>query len=72
MFIVIELQKIVDNEISNIVTTHENRREAESHYHSILAAAAISTIPVHTAIILSEKGLPVMFQCYEHETDETD
>ena len=66
MYIVIEIQKNADNEISTIVTSYENTREAQSHYYSILAAAAISALPVHTAIILSEKGLPVMYQSYDH------
>lgn len=67
MYIVIELQKNADDVVSNIVTSHENMREAESHYHSILAAAAISTLPVHSAIILTEEGFPVIYQCYKHD-----
>lgn len=66
MFIVIELQKNAEGVVSNIVTSYENLAEAESKYYSVLAAAAISNVPVHSAIIVSEEGFPVKHQCYKH------
>lgn len=66
MYIVVELQKNSDAVVSNIVTSHDSLAEAESKYYSILASAAVSTIPVHSAIIVSEEGFPVRNQCYKH------
>lgn len=66
MYIVIELQKNTEGHVANIVTEHPTLAEAESKYYSVLAAAAISTIPVHSAIIVSEEGFPVKHQCYKH------
>lgn len=66
MFIVIELQKNAEGVVSNIVTSFENLAEAESKYYSVLASAAISKVPVHSAIIVSEEGFPVKHQCYKH------
>ena len=66
MYIVIELQKDAKGVVSNIVTSYENLAEAESKYYSVLAAAAVSKIPVHSAIIVSEEGFPVRNQCYKH------
>lgn len=66
MFVVIELQKNEEGIVSNIVTSHETQAEAESKYHYVLAAAAVSKIPVHSAIIISEEGFPIMHQCYKH------
>lgn len=66
MYIVIELQKNADGVVSNLVTSHNTLAEAESKYYSVLAAAALSTIPVHSAIIVSEEGFPVKNQCYKH------
>ena len=66
MYIVIELQKSADGAVANIVNSYENLAQAESKYHSILAAAAVSQIPVHSAIIVSEEGFPVKHQCYKH------
>ena len=66
MYIVIELQKNANGEVSNIVTAFPNLPEAESKYHNILAAAAVSDLPVHSAIIVSEEGFTVASKCYKH------
>ena len=66
MYIVIELQKNDQGVVSNIVTAFDSLAEAESKYYTILAAAAISKVPVHSAIIVSEEGFPVKHQCYKH------
>lgn len=65
-YIVIEIQKNAEGVVSNIVTSFENLAEAESAYYSVLAAAAISNVPVHSAIIVSEEAFPVRNQCYKH------
>lgn len=66
-YIVIELQKIKeDADISTIVVTKDTKEEAESTYYSILAAAALSTIPVHGAIIFDELGNPLKNNSYKH------
>jgi hypothetical protein len=67
MYIVVELQTNNAGVVSNIVTSFDTLAEAESKYYTILAAAAISTIPVHSAIIVSEEGFPAKHQCYKHE-----
>ena len=66
MFIVIELQGNGET-VANIVTTHATQAEAESKYHLVLSAAAISNVPVHAAVMLSEEGFPMLHQCYKHE-----
>jgi hypothetical protein len=66
MYIVIELQKNAEGVVSNIVTAFDTLAEAESKYYTILAAAAISKVPVHSAIIVSEEGFPVKHQCYKN------
>ena len=66
MYIVIELQKNAEGVVSNLVTSHNSLAEAESKYYSILAAAAINDVPIHSAIIVSEEGFPVKNHCYKH------
>jgi hypothetical protein len=66
MYIIIELQKNAEGHVSNIVTEHPTKDEAESKYHSVLSAAAVSKVPVHSAIIVSEEGFPVANKCYKH------
>lgn len=65
MFIVIELQANGE-QVSTITQNYANQNEAESRYHQILAAAAISQVPVHSAIVMDEKC--IVYQCatYEH------
>ena len=65
-YIVIEMQKNEEGNVSNIVTEHENLAAAESKYFSVMSAAAVSNIPVHSAIIVSEEGFPVRHEFYKH------
>ena len=65
MYIVIELQKSAEGHVFNLVTEHASLAEAESKYHTILAAAAVSNLPCHSAVLVSEEGFPVMHQCYK-------
>lgn len=40
--------------------------KAESKYHEVLAAAAISEVAEHAAILFTSEGFPKMHQCYKH------
>lgn len=71
MFIVIELQKLGDDNVANIVTPYANKNEAESKYHDILKAAAISPVPIHSAMIVTEEGFLLKSEYYEHKLEET-
>ena len=42
------------------------RLKAESKYHEVLAAAAISTLQSHSATLLTADGRSIMSQCYHH------
>ena len=72
MYIVLEIQKNINGQISTIPTSFISRNEAESKYHTILSFAAISEVPVHSAIIMTEEGQPIMYQSYSHEVNEED
>jgi protein-L-isoaspartate O-methyltransferase len=65
-YIVIEIQTATDGTVGNIVTAHETRSEAESKYHSVLAAAAVSAMPQHAAALLASDGTLIDSRCYEH------
>lgn len=65
-YIVIELQT-TNNNTANIVTTYDAREQAESAYYAVLSAAAISSIPVHSVILITEEGYPLMNGHYIHE-----
>lgn len=48
----------------------ETRDEAERAYHSILASAAVSEHPVHTAMIINPEGATLKRESYKHEPAE--
>ena len=68
-YIVIELQTNADGNVGNIVKAYDERDAAESAYHSILAAAAVSALPAHAAVMLSSDGAFIDAKCYRHETE---
>ena len=65
MFIVMEIQK--GNTTSTLVNTYETRNEAENKYHTVLAYAAVSALPKHSAVMLTEEGDYIKHECFEHE-----
>ena len=56
MFLVVEIQKQTDGTISNIVTQHEEEKEALSKYYAVLSYAAVSSLPQHACVLLTDKG----------------
>ena len=65
MYIVVELQKNGDS-IGNVVNTYTDINAAESSFHSILAAAALSSVEVHSAVIMNELGQTLKSEYYYH------
>ena len=65
MYIVIELQT-TGGQTANIVQTKETKEEAMSAFHSIMAAAAISQVEYHAAIVVDRTGRFIAKECYEH------
>ena len=55
-FIVLEIQTNTEGEVSTLVNAYDNQNEARNKYHTILAAAALSNLPVHTAVIMRNNG----------------
>lgn len=63
MFLVVEIQKN-NGQLSHLVTVHETIREAQSKYHTILAAAAVSGLERHSAAILQDDGHSLFNESY--------
>lgn len=71
-YLVIEMQKQSDGTIAQICTSYTDRQIAEQKYHEILSYAAVSTIPIHTAVILSEEGNIIKKEVYRHENADNE
>ena len=68
-YLVIEIQKNGDT-VGNIVTAHNSRNEAESKFYTVLAAAATSSVEKHACSLLTEDGVCIKNEVYEHESEE--
>lgn len=75
-YYILEIQQYVNGEYGHIVhfaydaDPNLARLKAESKYHEVLSAAAISTLPSHAATLLTADGRAVMNQCYKHAIQE--
>ena len=50
---------------ANLVWAYDSREQAESKYHAVLSAAAVSSVTVHTAVLMTNKGHMLASQCYD-------
>ncbi len=70
-YLVIEIQKFETGAISTPTFAFDNRNSAEAKFHSILASAANSALPLHACVMLAEDGRLVRnSECYRHEVTE--
>lgn len=51
-----EIQTNASGEVATLINQYEALNNAESKFHQILASASVSDIPVHTAVLMDEKG----------------
>lgn len=67
MYVIIEMQTDANgNTAMTPPITKADRNEAESVFHQILAAAALSGLPKHAAVILDEMGNKIDSECYQN------
>lgn len=69
MFIVLEVQKNLNGTgaIVNPIPTFATLPEAESCWHSKLAAACISPVPIHTVILMDDDANTIRRETYLHQ-----
>ena len=70
MYLVVELQKTAPNAVANIVTAHADINAAYNKYFTVLAAAAISSVPSHSAVLLTDNGGLIARETFEHDVAE--
>ena len=77
-YYVLEIQQYASGEFGHIVhyafdaDPAKARLKAESKYHEILAAAAVSELPSHAATLIATNGKEVMHQCYLHAIEPSE
>lgn len=66
-YIVLEIQKSADGSIAvPAPTSHDTFFDAMAKYHTILAAASTSSVPVHTALVLTDVGQEIRLDSFDH------
>ena len=66
LFIVVEIQAQEDT-ATTLTNVYTDKTAAENKYHTILATAAISNVPVHSATMMNELGFVIKSEYYKHE-----
>lgn len=70
MYAIIEIQKFSDTQIAvPPVIQCATENEAESEYCRVRSIAAVSSVPVHTVVMIREDGDQIDYKCYKHEVD---
>lgn len=68
MYIVIEMQ--TNGETTTTLTyAYVDKNTAYQKYHTILASASVSSVEIHTAIILNEYGYIEARESFEHKEE---
>jgi hypothetical protein len=61
-----EIQTNNDGEVGNLVWVYDTLEEAYSKFYSVLSAAAISSISMHSAVLISNDGNLQDQKCFYH------
>ena len=69
MFFVLEIQKQQDGTCGTLVHQAETENGARSVYYQALAAAAISELAAHSAVLLTDEGGLLASECFTNTTE---
>ena len=69
-YIVIEIQRFENGQMSTPAYAYDNLNSAEAKFHSVMASAAVSALPRHAAIMISDEGFPMRHEFYTHVEEE--
>lgn len=69
MYIVLEVQKNLDGTGAIVapIPVYNTLPEAESCWHSKLAVACISSVPIHTIILMDDDANTIRRETYPHQ-----
>lgn len=67
MYAALEIKELADGTMTVDKFVKATRDEAERAFHSILAGAATSSHPIHSAAIINPEGVTLKRETYKHE-----
>ena len=65
-YLVIEIQTNASGAVGNFVFSFDTKDEADAKYHTLLAAASVSNIPIHSVCMISNDGLFLNSETHTH------
>lgn len=71
VFIVMEIQSN-DKVAATLINSYTDRNVAESKFHQILTSAAVSTVLVHSAVLMTDNGRVLKNETYRHDPKTED
>lgn len=72
MYIILEIQKNANGTVGELVFKKPTIEEAQSQFHTVMAAAAVSQCPAHSAVLLDDEGGVLRSECFTHSQPESD
>ena len=66
MYIILEMQTSKSGTALAPAATRDDWQQAESEFHRLCSLAAVSSVPLHTIVMLDERGERLAAQFYEH------
>lgn len=71
MYIILEIQKMNSGSVAIVPpASYSDQNLAEQKYHNSLAAAAVSSVDVHSVVMLSDTGEWLNGKTYYHGHEE--
>lgn len=67
MFVVMEIQVFEDGKMSTPCYSYNERNAAEAKFHTILGSAAVSKLPIHSAVLMTDTGKTLKSEHYERK-----
>ena len=65
-YLVLEIQTAADGKVSTLITAKDSLNEAMSAFYMILSAAAVSSVPMHAAVLMMNNGAVVKSEVFDH------
>ena len=69
-YLAIEIQTNQDGTVGNLVYAYDELNQAQSKYHAVLSAAAVSELPMHAAVLVRSDGAVLASDYFEHSEPE--
>jgi len=66
-YVVTEVQVGQDGVAGTISNVYDNENSANAQYHQVLAAAAVSGLATHSAVMYTDEGFFLKGECFKHD-----